>query len=42
MSNKVDRFEHDPALVSKVRELWWTVMALLVISVAAGVVPLVF
>ena len=42
MSNKVSRFEHDPALVSKVRELWWTVMALLVISITAGLLPLVF
>lgn len=42
MSNKADRFEHDPDLVSKVRQLWWTVIALLVISVAAAALPLVF
>ena len=42
MSKKVDRFEHDPALVSKVRELWSTVMFLLVISAAAAALPIVF
>ena len=42
MSNKVSHFEHDPALVSKVRELWWTVIFLLVMSAAAAALPIVF
>lgn len=42
MSKAAAKFPHDPALVSKVRELWWTVMFLLTVSVIAAALPVIF